>query len=283
MEISKDLTKIFTQDPLYHTYDLNEFSDPEIINTLFYLENSNFYDYIKTIDSYCVKCNKDTTFISRNTDNVLLKQFGTLIKSDNKRSTLINYLNQIGAIVRSFKCPRCLNSKLHDLFFIFKVDGDKLIKIGQYPSIADLSNPETIKYKKINKEIYQELNRAIGLASHGIGIGSFVYLRRIIEKYILKPELDGLIKDESILESDVIKADFKAKINLAKDHIPSFLANNKKIYLILSKGIHELSESDCLEYFDILRNSIEIILDEKIEKIEKTRKSRIVKEGLDKI
>ena len=45
-----------------------------------------------------------------------------------------------------------------------------LTKIGQYPSIADLSVAELKKYQKVlQADDYRELSRAIGLASHGIG------------------------------------------------------------------------------------------------------------------
>jgi len=38
------------------------------------------------------------------------------------------------------------------------------------------------KYRKIlGDSKYRELHRAIGLSAHGVGIGAFVYLRRIFE------------------------------------------------------------------------------------------------------
>ena len=41
------------------------------------------------------------------------------------------------------------------------------------------------KYRKIlGKEKYGEFGRAVGLYTHGIGIGSYVYLRRIFENLI---------------------------------------------------------------------------------------------------
>ena len=56
-------------------------------------------------------------------------------------------------------------------------------KIGQYPSVADLSFPELKDYRKVmSKDDDKELKRAIGLHASGIGIGSFVYLRRIFER-----------------------------------------------------------------------------------------------------
>ncbi len=37
------------------------------------------------------------------------------------------------------------------------------------------------------------------------------------------------------------------------------------MYSILSKGIHELSEEECLQYFKLMKIGIELILDEQLE------------------
>ena len=52
------------------------------------------------------------------------------------------------------------------------------------------------------------------------------------------------------------------KIELLKGHLPPFLVENKRIYSILSIGIHQLDEQKCLSYFDIMKQSIIIILEE---------------------
>ena len=52
------------------------------------------------------------------------------------------------------------------------------------------------------------------------------------------------------------------KIKLLKDHLPAFFVENAKVYSILSIGIHELDEEACLGYFDLMKHSIIIILDE---------------------
>ena len=44
------------------------------------------------------------------------------------------------------------------------------------------------------------------------------------------------------------------------------------IYGILSKGIHELTEKECLAYFDAMRTGIEIILDDKLEQKKREEK-----------
>ena len=51
--------------------------------------------------------------------------------------------------------------------------------------MADIEQGTIRNYRSVlDKDHYQELNRAIGLASHGVGIGSFVYLRRIFERLV---------------------------------------------------------------------------------------------------
>lgn len=64
------------------------------------------------------------------------------------------------------------------------VTSDKIIKIGQFPSVADLVILEIVKYKSVLSKQYREFSKAVGLFVHGIGIGSFVYLRRIIENLV---------------------------------------------------------------------------------------------------
>ena len=62
------------------------------------------------------------------------------------------------------------------------------------------------------------------------------------------------------------------KIELLDKHLPGFLVENKILYGILSKGIHVLTENECLEYFETVKVGIELILDEKLEKFEKEKK-----------
>jgi hypothetical protein len=70
------------------------------------------------------------------------------------------------------------------------------------------------------------------------------------------------------------------KIGLLKEYLPEFLIENKIIHSILSKGIHELSEAQCLEYFDSVKVGIELILDEKLEKLDREAKIKEAKKSL---
>jgi len=152
------------------------------------------------------------------------------------------------------------------------------MKYGQYPSMADISTAEIQKYHKIlENDLFKEFSRAVGLISHGVGIGAFVYLRRIFEGLV--EEAHQRAQSETGWDEDAYnKMRMDEKIGMLTGHLPPFLVENKKIYSILSKGIHELSEDECKRHFDAVKMGIELILDQKIrqkEEKEKEQKARI--------
>jgi len=65
-----------------------------------------------------------------------------------------------------------------------------------------MATGDTSQFEKaLGKARLHELNKAIGLAAHGVGIGSYVYLRRVFESLIedahSKAKLsDGWIEEE---------------------------------------------------------------------------------------
>ena len=69
-------------------------------------------------------------------------------------------------------------------------------------------------------------------------------------------DAEGWNKDE------FVKMRMDEKVKMLEGHIPDFLFENRKIYSILSLGVHELSEDRCLKAFDYLKLSIKIILEE---------------------
>ena len=151
-------------------------------------------------------------------------------------------------------------------------ENKKLMKIGQFPSVATMHLHEIKQYKKLlPDEKMKEITRAIGLAANGVGIGSFVYLRRVFE-HLIQQAYQEAIENKSISEGDFQRARMDGKIELLKAYLPIFLVDHKELYSILSLGIHELDENTCLQHFDTLRVGIEIILDEQLEALRKKEK-----------
>ena len=154
----------------------------------------------------------------------------------------------------------CAMDNMHHLDYIVLTYGNKLNKIGLYPSVADLSFPELKEYRKVmTKGDEKELKRAIGLSSAGIGVGSFVYLRRIFERIIVVASQKA-ITEGKVDETAFNKAHVDEKIKMLTDYLPKALVNNPVFYGIVSKGIHELSEDECLEYFPIMQSFIMMVL-----------------------
>lgn len=154
----------------------------------------------------------------------------------------------------------CSMDDSHRIDYVVYTNEKKLWKIGQYPSVADLTFPELDRYKKvIDEDDRKELGRAIGLYAQGIGIGSYVYLRRIFER-ILEKAKEQASKDKKLDNEAYGKARVSEKIAMLKDYLPKMMVENAPIYGIISKGIHELREEDCIAYFPIMKDSIFMIL-----------------------
>lgn len=72
------------------------------------------------------------------------------------------------------------------------------------------------------------------------------------------------------------------KIKIIEDYLPEFLVENRSLYAILSTGIHDLTEDECLQYFEAVKIGIEQILDEKIIQKEKADKAVKAHEAIQK-
>ncbi len=232
---------MFLNTPLYEIFLANEATR----NQIWQIE-----DFRGPLDCYCPGCKTHSIF-------KLLELIPVL--SGSKPPT--RRLND-GIFEKRFPCSR---NNHHELIFIFMVTKPKFLKIGQFPSIADLKIKDVQKYLPVLGETkLQELTRSIGLASHGVGIGAFVYLRRIFESLI--EDAHALAKQEaSWNEAEFQSSRVVERIKLLKDFLPVFLVDNALLYSILSKGIHELEENECLAYFTVVKTGIELILDEKLE------------------
>lgn len=157
-------------------------------------------------------------------------------------------------------------------------------KVGQYPSVADFHIGQVHKYNKVLlKDKMREFTKAIGLAANGVGIGSFVYLRRIFESLVFEAFEAALAQDEKFDKDTFATAKMNEKIKMLSGYLPDFLVENHTIYGILSKGIHELSEDVCNGHFSILRESIEMILDEKLDAYQKEQKKKSIRQALSRI
>jgi hypothetical protein len=217
---------------------------PEAGNWPQYMSNLRWGSF--QFDAHCNACGRSSTF-----------------KSDYRqyKGSLPDAVKP-GFFNRGIVCSR---DAQHLYIYEFRLDANGLQKIGQYPSIEDIIGSDLKRYASvIEKEDFRELRRATGLFSHGIGIGAFVYLRRIFERMIYKHR-DQQEKTTGAPIVDFAKMRMDEKIGALATALPPALVKNKAVYSILSKGIHELGEDECRKYFPVVRAAIIQILEQDLE------------------
>jgi hypothetical protein len=183
---------------------------------------------------------------------------------------------------------RCARAPGHLAHFDILVDltetsgGDRSIrlrKIGQWPSLADIAASGIDEYRAfIAPADLAELKRAVGLAAHGIGIGSFVYLRRIFERLVNEAAERAVAADKTFDRAAFVTLRMEDKLQAVKDYIPDWMVENRKLYSILSLGLHDLSEDACKAAFPAVKQAILALLEQHAE--EARRKAR-AKEATD--
>lgn len=232
-----------------------------VLNGLF---NDN-YSY----DCYCPDCKSDSVFNK-------IEQAKVIAGMKEHFAMHSIPLNQNTFKSVHLKCSRNPEHRIALFYLLHKTNPQRveITKVGQFPSVADIVNADTKRYRKVlDTNDNHELNKAIGLYSHGVGVGSFVYLRRIFENLIEKAHMQASeLPDWD--DEEFSNARMNNKIGMLKDYLPEFLVENRIIYSILSKGVHELTEDECLEAFPAIRMGIELILEEEILRQEKERKKR---------
>ncbi|WP_342535716.1 hypothetical protein MHI04_10905 [Lysinibacillus sp. FSL K6-1151] len=262
MEIST-FEDLYLKLSLYKPIQLNEEKDEDVVKLFSYCDNLQF-------DCYCPECSKESTFLMVKNEYYIQPSIGSAMRTEST-TFLFDRLYRFGIPkTQIFSCQRNQN---HIFTYNFYFKDKQLIKTGQYPSMADIEIPSIQKYKNLLKRDYSDFSKAIGLHSHGVGAGSFVYLRRIFENLIEEIHQEYLQSDH--WDDDLYqRSRMDDKIKLLQDKLPEVLVENRAIYGIMSKGIHELSEDECLALFPDVKLGIELILDEKLYEQEKQSKRK---------
>ncbi|MCC1485577.1 hypothetical protein [Winogradskyella immobilis] len=249
-----DIHKIIFDSTLYQKFTnsvmINEDGE-EMEYSLEYL----ITHFEERVEQYCTKCGDKRIFtpdrVYKDAPRVPNMQFAPqLVRNE-------------PTLYKTFRCS--LNAH-HKILYGFLVDGDKIIKIAEYPSKYDSVKDGFNKYESvISKENISELAKASQLESYGYAIGAFLYYRRIFENLIIKTFVETDIQDK-ISEEEFRKKRMDSKIEYIQEHLPDYFNENSHIYGTLSKGIHELQEEECREYLPIVQTIIYFSLDEAVDK-----------------
>lgn len=252
-----------------------------------FIEEENISDFIELvkgnvkISTYCKECEQERVFTMKpikyyhmtgqeGNEKITCESLGdrmssmqdvmSIAKIENKNTDAWELIkSNFADITRLMNFEFiCSMDEKHHLDFTVLVNDNSFMKIGQFPSIADITFPGLDDYKHvISKQDRSELGTAIGLFANGVGAGSYVYLRRILERLVYQAKENAGDKVDNDSFENVKVAD---RIKMLEGYLPDILIQNTTIYGILSKGIHELSEEDCLNYFPVVKECIFQIL-----------------------
>ena len=225
--------------PLYASYHIDPSSS--VLEALYRVSGR-----ISRIDGHCPYCHRASTF----------SVFGQSLPVGfiwNDLEDRVAY-DEISAV--------CVRDDAHKMRIFFHKNKLSVEKVGQHPSLATVSNDEVSPYRRhMNAKDGAEFHKAIGLAAHGVGVGSFVYLRRVFERLIYRRFAEFKIQ-EGWNDEEFNRLRMEEKVLFLKEHLPKFLVENRRVYSILSLGIHELEEEACLAYFEALKHAVIIILED---------------------
>lgn len=238
---------------------------------------------IVKIEGVCTSCGKERTLVSANmTDFAHSLMEEVLKQTSTPRFVPVNPISEAqksGADRYPVKflglmcnCAHCAEEH----YFAIRIDGQSICKIGQYPSFSRKETHSLKKYKNLISKYYTELTKSVNLYSQGLGIGSFVYLRRILEhlvetKYYALPE-----HEETARFIDKLKAVQKVEAIIP----PELDEIKEQIYSVLSKGIHEYSEEECYALYDVVLYVVTAILDQELYKKEQAEKVAAAKKAI---
>jgi len=183
----------------------------------------------------------------------------------------------------TYKCSNCQNTeKVFSLAAQIDEEGEAsggCFKFGELPPFGPPTPSRLITLIGPDRDAFLKGRRC---ENQGLGIGAFIYYRRVVENQknrilseIIKVSEKIGAKKKSIdaLESAIEETQFSKALTIAKDAIPeSLLINGNNPLLLLhgalSEGVHDKSDKECLE----IAGSVRVVLAELSERLSQALK-----------
>lgn len=251
--------ELLTEAPLYTSMPLEDGDRDQLVG----LRRDNIQ-----IDCFCLRCERETVHKTKR----------TVGGGAGLPGPPPDWMFKDGYICAELFCARCSHAIVADFF----VHERQLTKWGQLPSVADLSGADLREFRRVlSKDDYAELNRSVGLISHGVGIGAFVYLRRIFERLVSTYAAEA--REAGTLPEDFDTLRMREKVERLKKRLPQAVYEYRDAYSILSLGIHELSESECKKAHPVIYAAVRLMLEEELHKREREKAEADLKKKFEAI
>ena len=165
-----------------------------------------------------------------------------------------------------YQCANCKDTrKVYSLVVtITTIPSGICGKIGEFPAYGPPVPSRLIKLIGPDREIFLNGYRC---ENQGLGIGAFAYYRRVVEhqknrilEEIIKvsEKMDAPEDKINTLRAAIAENQFSTALKMVKDAIPEFLLIDghspmRLLHDALSRGVHELSDAECLERASTVR------------------------------
>jgi hypothetical protein len=176
----------------------------------------------------------------------------------------------------NYRCSNCRTAeKLYALYINFEGASDsaaRCYKFGEYPPYGDPTPNRLLRLFGKDSGLFLKGRQC---ENHALGIGAFVYYRRVVENH--KDQIfDGFINVAEKVAPELVGSFTEAKkqqhflgaIEAVKDAMPQALLINGHnplmlLHRALSKGLHAKTDDECLE----LAHHVRTVLAELAERI----------------
>ena len=213
--------------------------------------------WIREIDAFCETCGQFRPFHSKNEPS---RRFEDAILPPMRGigSVSIDRGLKTGTSYFEFTCVSCQKeTREYHVEQIVNEETMRLQKYGERPRKRLARDPVLQRFLKDDLDNYE---KAVDCLSNGYGVGAFAYFRRVVENNINK--LLALVQEDaqsSGADPEVVAAlaelrgnpPMSKKIKIANHVLPAYLNPDGlnplgRLYEVLSEGVHNLSEEQCL-------------------------------------
>ena len=178
----------------------------------------------------------------------------------------------------TYRCSNCLRTtKVYSFTAILDTNEEShgmCYKFGELPPYGQPVPPRLIKLIGPDRDIFL---KGRNCENQGLGIGAFTYYRRVVEnqknrilaEIVKVSKKIGVPQDKiDTLREAIKETQFSKALEMAKDVMPESLLIDghspiRLLHHALSRGVHELSDEECLE----LASTVRLVLGELSERL----------------
>ncbi len=241
----------FKQLALYTPVDIGPSSPPAVKAIL---------TFTGKLDFYCPNCAQEATFegiLSTETQNSISSEI-MAIKGFGFAS---GFWTQ-HVFSKQLNCTRAA----HSVSYYFQLQNGKLLKVGQFPAIADIHYGEVRHYLPILGEARsRDIQQAIALASSNQGIAAYSYIKKLFASLLDDAQQRALSANHAQANhAQASYASYQQRVSALAAYLPEFIVQHPEFYSLLDEPLESLSDSQCLAAFDALKTAVMFMVDHKM-------------------